>query len=153
MICCCWVVTLLSGCLHSCFFRFSLRRCDRQTNFRLLCLWNCQIQANVLWKLVRKNTSQRLSTWVSSFFFLNILALHKHGVGIWRLLWCYLVNTPLGSVMTNMQYCLCSVLKIYRCYKLQINSRDLPDVLRCKDVSLYRDYLFFFFLPLLLLSA
>lgn len=50
-----------------CFFRLSLGRCDRQTNFRLLCLRHCQIQADFLWQLVRKNSSQGFSTWVALF--------------------------------------------------------------------------------------
>lgn len=78
---CCHLLIL--SCNHfqwilCCFFRLSLRGCDWQTNFRLLCLWNCQIQANILWKLVRKNTSERFPTWVSFFYYCCAIW------GLWR---------------------------------------------------------------------
>lgn len=53
----------------------------RQTNFGLLCLWNCQIQADILRELVRKNTSQGFSTWVSFLCLHHTGALRRVGAG------------------------------------------------------------------------
>lgn len=60
-------VCFLTGDFPDCF-RFHVWWGDWQTNPRLLCLWDCQVQTHILWELVWEDAPKGLPTWVEELF-------------------------------------------------------------------------------------